>query len=293
VRQAQGEHALVVGCDGLIGRALVDHLSAMGVPVTETSRRRASCGSQRVLLDLAGDVADWQIPPATSLAFLCAGVTSLGECRARPAASRHVNVEQTVALAERLIARGAFVVFLSTNLVFDGKQAHRGPDEPVAPRTEYGRQKADAERRLLGLGDSVAIVRLSKVVDRTTPLLAGWIRALLDGREIRPFSDMVLSPVPLGFAVRVIGRVGQRRLAGILQVSAPEDVTYDRVARQAARRLGRPAALVRPVTVAASALALEDVPRHTTLDTTRLTAALGVEAPAADRVVDQVMVGWA
>jgi dTDP-4-dehydrorhamnose reductase len=292
VRRNQGEQALVVGCDGLIGRALVDHLSAAGVAVTETSRRRDSCGSRRVLLDLAGDVADWQIPSATSLAFLCAGVTALGECRARPAASRRINVEQTVALAERLIAGGAFVVFLSTNLVFDGMRAYRAADEPVSPRTEYGRQKADAERRLLALGDSVAIVRLSKVVDRTTPLLAGWMRALLDGREIRPLSDMVLSPVPLGFAVRVIGRTGRRRLSGVLQVSAPEDVTYEQVARQMARRLGAPA-LVRPVTVAESALALEDVPLHTTLDTTRLTAALGVQTPAADRAVDQVIAGGA
>ena len=46
---------------------------------------------------------------------------------------------------------------------------------------------------------------------------------------------------------------------------------------------------MRPVTVAESALALEDVPLHTTLDTTRLTAALGVQTPAADRAVDQVI----
>jgi dTDP-4-dehydrorhamnose reductase len=286
-----GECALVVGCDGLIGRALVDHLSATGVAVIETSRRRESCGSQRVLLDLAGDAADWHVPPVVSLAFLCAGVTSLDACRTRPAASRHINVEQTVSLAERLIAGGAFVVFLSTNLVFDGMHARRGADDPVSPRTEYGRQKAAAERRLLALGDAVAVVRLSKVVDRTTPLLARWTRALLDGREIRPFSDMVVSPVPLGFAVRVIGRVGQRRLGGILQLSAPEDVTYEHVARQAAYRLGAPVALVRPVTVTESALEMEDIPRHTTLDTTRLTAALGVQPPPADRTVDQVVAG--
>jgi hypothetical protein len=64
-----------------------------------------------------------------------------------------------------------------------------------------------------------------------------------------------------------------------VQVSAAEDITYAAAARFVAKRLGADEELVQPVTVAESGLPIEYVPRHTTLDTSRLQIEFGFKPP--------------
>jgi len=284
------ETALVIGSDGSIGRALTEELRGAGKAVAETTRRRAlPFSADRTFLDLNDDMSCWEPPGDVAVAYLCAGVSSLERCRVVPRESARVNVDHTVALAERLVARGTFVVFPSTNLVFDGTRPHRRAEDPVCPRTEYGRQKADAERRLLALGESVAVVRLSKVLGPAVPLLSSWVLALRNNRVVHPFSDVVFSPVPLTFTVQLLRRIGELRLPGVVQISGTEDITYEQVARRAAERIGVCHRLVRPVTSNEAGVCLEAVPSHTTLDTTRLRAELFVEPPDVWSTVDSVL----
>ena len=115
--------SLVIGADGLIGRALVDYLSNAGEPVIETTRQIDTILERRVLLDLAEDVSNWHPPCQVSVAYLCAAMSKVDDCRKHPKHSEIVNVRNTVALAKILVASGAFVIFLSTTLVYDGSIA--------------------------------------------------------------------------------------------------------------------------------------------------------------------------
>lgn len=270
---------MIIGADGLIGQALVAHLIRAGESVWETTRRPETVSGRRLFLDLAEDVSSWHPPDRISVAYLCAAVSSLERCRKEPVQSAVVNVQNTVVLAKTLVERGVFVVFPSTNLVYDGSAPFRKADDPVCPRTEYGRQKAAAEKQLSTLGDSVAIVRFTKVIGPDMPLFKGWIQALRNGETIHPFSDMVLAPVPLPFAVEVLHRVGKMRLPGILQVSGEKDITYEQMARYIARRLGVNSDRVQPLSWQEAGLQPEAAPTHTTLDTTRLRVECGMKPP--------------
>jgi dTDP-4-dehydrorhamnose reductase len=279
---------LVIGADGTIGRALVDRLARAGRPVLGTTRRRDASGPDRLHLDLASDVSSWQPPAGVSAAFLCAAVTSLERCRSDPVGTERVNVEHTIVVARKLVEAGAFVVFLSTNLVFDGTVPARAAHDPVCPRTCYGAQKARAEAKLLALAERVAVVRLTKVVAPDLPLLGGWVRSLKSRHVIHPFSDLVMAPVPLAFVVEVLDRLALVRLGGLLQVSADRDVTYAEAAHHFARRLGADPELVQPVTSAEAGVRLEAVPAHTTLDTTRLCEELRLRPPTVWQALDSI-----
>ena len=280
--------SLVIGADGLIGRALTDYLTRAGETVLETTRRLDTISERRVFLDLSEGVSDWRPPCQVSVAYLCAAVTSLERCRREPAQSATVNVQNTVALAKILVASGTFVIFLSTNLVYDGSIPFRKTDDSVCPRTEYGRQKAEAEKQLLALGDLISIVRFTKVLGPNMPLFKGWIEALQSNEIIHPFSDMVLAPVPLSFAVDVLYRVVELRPSGIVHVSSEKDVTYEQVARHIAQRIGASPDLVQPIRSKESGIKLEAIPSHTTLDTTRLRVKLGMEPPDVWSTIDSV-----
>lgn len=273
---------LVVGADSGIGKRLLTSLARAGQTVIGTTRRDASTPPTCCHLDLACDPATWQLPLHVDVAYLCAAVTALATCEAHPAQTALINVERTCLLAHMLVERGALVVFLSTNLVFDGQSPYRNAHDSVCPTTAYGWQKAEAERALLAFGESVAVVRLTKVLAPETPLLHMWGTELRHGRCITPFADMVMAPVPLAFVCATLQQIGQRQLSGIFQVSGAHDLSYVEAALIGARSLGANPALIRPSTAMASGQVKVAPPRHTTLDATRIGTTLGLVAPPVE-----------
>ena len=276
---------LVVGADGLIGAAVAARLEAAGTPVIRTSRR-GSRGS--IPLDLAALPAEWSPPPGVAAAVICAAITSTDECRTRPDDCHRVNVEATCALGRRLADAGSRIVFLSTNLVFDGSTPFTPATAPRHPHTAYGRMKAEAEERLLALGTGTTVVRLTKVIGRTLPVLDRWRDSLARGEPIRPLTDLVIAPVSLDLAATVVAAAAREPLGPILQVSARADVSYADVAARLARRWGAAADLVRPASAAELGLALEHLPAHTTLDASLARDRLGIEPPDPWAAIDGV-----
>lgn len=276
---------LVVGADGTIGEAVAARLEAAGVAVMRTSRR-GTTGS--IPLDLAALSASWKPPPETTAAVLCAAVTSTDACRDRPEECGRVNVEATVDLGRRLAEAGARIVFLSTNMVFDGTVPFTPAVAVRCPRTAYGRMKAEAEDRLLALGAGTTVVRLTKVMGRALPVIDRWRGALGRGEAIRPLSDLVLAPVSLDLAAGVIAAAAREALGPVLQVSARADVSYADVARRLAARWGFASERVLPVTVAESGVRLEHVSLHTTLDASAVRDRLGITPPDPWTAIDEV-----
>lgn len=278
--------ALVVGGDGMLGRALVDALHARGQAVRATSRRGRTGAAP---LDLGSDTTTWPIPEDVSVAFLCAGLTNVRTCANDSIAARAVNVDGTIELGRRLIEGGCRVVFISTNMVFDGSIPFTPATAAVAPKTEYGRLKAEAERGLLALGPRVCVVRFSKVLALHMPLVDSWAEALGNHRPIHPFSDMLLAPIGLALAVRVLLSAADANARGILQFTASTDVAYAEMAVQLAEAMKADAALVQPRCVAAAETTFEHVPAHTTLDSATVAATLGIQPPSPWEAIDAVV----
>ncbi len=281
---------MVIGGEGELGSGLIRHIQKAGGHVHATYITKAQGNSaERSFLDLGGDVSSWVIPGRFTIAFLCAAVTSMESCRIQPDVSRKVNVENTLNIARRLSETGAALFFPSTSLVFDGKSPFRRANEPVNPQCEYGCQKIEAERGLAELTDRVSIIRFTKIIGRTMPLLQNWIAALRQGKTIHPFSNMVLAPVSLRYAVEVISTVMEKNSYGLWQVSAKEDITYEQLARYVAEKIDVSQKLIQPVKAEQSALKLKTIPMHTTLDTSRLQYELGIEPPSVWEALDEAL----
>ncbi|MDD5656193.1 MAG: sugar nucleotide-binding protein [Elusimicrobia bacterium] len=276
---------LIVGSDGLLGRALCARLRAGGRDVIATSRRP---GTGAPFLELGRGVEGWRPPRPARVAHLLSAQASLELCRRDPAGTRLVNVEAVCALAESLRRQGCFVVLPSTNLVFDGTRAFARPQDPPRPATEYGRQKAEAERRLLAPGGGAAVVRLGKVLAPGLALWKSWIEALRRGEVIRPFRDMVMAPVTAALAAEVLERVAEAGRAGVFQFCASRDVTYAEAALRLARRLGADPRLVEPVSAQAAGWR-DAVAAHATMDCSRLREEFGVSPPDPEQAVDALV----
>ena len=269
---------LIVGADGTIGETLSAAWHSAGARVI-ASTRRPPTSVDRVELDLSRPVSDLALPPHVDVAYLLAAVTDLAACERDPVGTARVNVEHTIELARRLVSRGAYVVFPSTNMVFDGSIAHRRTDDAVCPLAEYGQQKARVEAALAELGVAAAVLRLTKVVGPRTEPFASWIQKLRRGDAIEAFSDKVCAPVTLAETARILLGVGRGHHDGTFQASAARDMTYVEAAIALARRAGADVRQVKPVSAQDRGVTAVLRPRHTTLDTSRVQAVLGWRPP--------------
>ena len=282
---------LIVGGDSEIGGAAYRAMKAHGKAVAATTRRSGRIAPDRPFLDLAAPLDDWAPPPGTQAMCLCAAIARLAACADDPEGSAHINVVQTLALAEMCLARGITVLFLSTNQVFDGRTPHERAEAPHSPVSEYGRQKARAEAALLRQiesGAPVAILRLAKVVSDTMPLIGGWIKDLTAAKPIRVFDDLKLAPTPTNQVCTAIAALLQNRARGIFQLTGPRDVSYADIGGFLAAYLDADPKLVNQTSARAAGLPEGATPLHTTLDSSLMRVHYGLDVPDVWDVVERV-----
>ncbi|WP_413992696.1 SDR family oxidoreductase [Labrys okinawensis] len=280
--------AIVIGSDGLVGGALFSALAAGGLDVIGTTRRfdRVVAG-RTVHFDLTEpDIAGI---PSADIVFICAAMTSFAACRALPQLAKQINCVAPEALASYLVSTGTKVVFLSTSAVFDCQAPLMQPDRDYGGESMYGQSKAEAERRILGLGRLATVVRLTKIVSPGQQLFRGWVAALGRRQSIEAFDDHRISPITIQHGVDALTAIATRGEGGIYQISGASDASYYEIASYLASRIGAESSLVHPCSAASRGLPAEEITPFTSLDCARLSDLTGFRPPQPLNAIERVL----
>jgi len=282
------DKVLVVGVDGQVGGPLANFLQSESVNVFGTTRRKGSTGNSRIYLDLAAPEESWPVLPDVETAILCASVTRLETCENDPIGTAKVNVDGVVALARRLVARGTHILYLSTTGVFDFQKPFRRHDCDPSPVTAYGRQKASAEKQILSLGDRVSVLRLTKVMGPSMPLLQRWSTMLAQNSPIGAFRDTTIAPITTDFVNFMVKKICSLKAPGIFHASGDADLAYTVLAEHFVRAMGKESGLVVPEKGRAIGQPAGSMPRYTTLDMTRERELFEVLPPSSLKTIIKV-----
>lgn len=277
---------LIIGSDGLIGKTLFGYFLLHGVDVIGTTRRQHTISNTRSFLELTSDLTRWKPVRIPFVTYFCTGTPTIRYCEDFPVLSRIINVNSVVTLAKRLAAQSSNIIFLSSNMVFDGTVPYRKKNNPTCPLNEYGRQRVDVERQLLALGKPVAILRSTKILSSPMPLYSEWIVELKQGKRIHPFADKPVSPLPLHYVIEVLDFISRENISGILQISGERDITYADIAYRIAKRLGVSPDLVQPVTMQEAKIDTSKEFRFTTLEVSSELNESGLKPPSVQDTVD-------
>ncbi len=275
---------LIVGANSEIGSATARLMRARGGKVVPTTRRLLEANADQVRLDFERPIESFTVPEGVTSACIFVAVARLAACAADPEGSARVNVLQTLALVDLLMARGVYTLFLSTNQVFNGDEPQVPAEAPTSPVSEYGRQKAETEgalRARMASGAPIGVLRLAKVVSPGMALISTWTQELAAGRSIRAFTDMTIAPTPVDLVATSIARMMEDRLAVIAQLTGPRDVAYAEVARFLAEKVGADPRLVESVSALESGMPRGSTPRNTTLDSSLIAARYNLTIPDA------------
>ena len=144
---------LVTGASGQLGSYVLRELRARDWPAVAWSMRPNvelfGYPCQSVDLRDTDQVIDAFRAANPDYVIHAAAMSSVGDCFRDPAQARQTNATGTKLLAELTDRRPARMVYVSTDLVFDGKKQWYTEIDCPAPLSVYGQTKATAERAVL------------------------------------------------------------------------------------------------------------------------------------------------
>ena len=168
-------------------------------------------------------VADRFRADSPALVIHCAAMSGSVECEKSPALARLQNIEVTARLAE--LCSGVQFVFLSTDLVFDGRKGNYTELDLVNPLGVYSATKAEAEQIILR-NPAHLVVRTSLNGGVSPKGNRGFDEqarlAWESGQTQRLFTDEFRSPIDASVTAQAIAELAAAKTAGIYHVAGSE-----------------------------------------------------------------------
>jgi dTDP-4-dehydrorhamnose reductase len=242
----------IFGATGLLGKALmrewaqtysqIHNDEVVGLESKDADIRDAT----RVSEVVEQTRPDWIV--------LSAAYTDVDGCESNPQLARDVNCQGAVNVARAAKKVGSRLLFLSTDYVFDGKKTSPyEADDPRAPRSAYGRSKAEAEIAVAQILPEACIARTSWLFGTggrcfpETILKLAATRPAIDVVGIDVVNDQRGSPTYAPDLARAIQHLCHKDVSGIVHVTNRGECSWFDFAREIVARTGLPTQ-IRPTT---------------------------------------------
>jgi len=256
---------LLTGANGQLGPYVVDALQAAG--------HQAVAWRGRADVDLTNDEALRAAfsKAAPQAVIHAAAMSKPAEAFRQPDVARAINVDATRQLVDLCDAADVKLVFVSTDMVFDGDGAPYTEADPPTPRSVYGKTKLAAENEVLDVQRNM-IVRVSLLYGPsrhdTPTLFDKQAAAVRDGQPVRVFDDEWRTPLAINDAAAGLVAAATSEATGLYHLGGPDRMSRLDMGRVLCDVLGADPACLR----AASRLSIESDeprPRDLSFDSTR------------------------
>jgi dTDP-4-dehydrorhamnose reductase len=234
---------LVTGAGGMLGRDVVEVLTAGGAEVTAATRAD---------LDVADAGAVAAAVPGHDVVVNAAGWTDVDGAETHEAEATRVNGLGPQLLAAACAAEGARLVHVSTDYVFDGAATTPyAEDAPLAPQSAYGRSKAAGEQAVRQLlPDASYVVRTAWLYGEHG---GSFVRTMATLEQTKDSLDVVDDQVGAPTWSREVARALARLVvsdapAGTYHATAEGQTSWFGLARAVFEEIGADPERVRPTT---------------------------------------------
>jgi dTDP-4-dehydrorhamnose reductase len=232
---------LVTGGSGQLGIELLPRLSKLG-PVLSPGHLE---------LDLTSDATIERIIACRPTHVIhAAAATDVERCELEPAWAHAVNADGTRRVAEACKAVGAWLLYVSTDYVFDGtKRTPYVEADPPAPLNVYGRSKLAGEVHMQAIVARWAIVRTAWVYGHVgRSFVATILQRLQAGARLTVVTDQVGSPTYAADLAEGIMRLVEGECTGILHLTNSGSCSWFTLAQAIAREVGVDPTYIVPIT---------------------------------------------
>lgn len=219
------EKLLVTGGSGLFGSKLIDLAKRENYTIYATYRQHKPLNAISCRVDISKRTEVKKIFDEIQPDFVvhAAALTNVDKCELEKKKAYKINAEGVKNVVEKCKKNKVFLVYISTDYVFDGEKGLYKEDDIPNPINYYGMTKLKGEEYVKSLDDS-CIARTSSlfgtVSSRSKLDFFSWVlKKLKNDNEVRVITDQWISPTLNTNLANMVLEILRRRITGIYHLS--------------------------------------------------------------------------
>ncbi len=179
-----------------------------------------------------------------------AAFSNLDVCEKNPESAWKVNVKATQTLAELSASLGSRFIYVSSDMVYDGKGSFYKEDDPVSPISVYGQNKVDAENIVRDVVKNHVIARAALIYGRH--IIGGnsfseWFENKLEQKEnVSLYTDQFRTPVLVNNLAEILVEMAGNDFIGTVHLGSPDRIDRYTFGKQLCRIGGYDPNLLQP-----------------------------------------------
>ena len=222
-------HVLITGINGYISQYLLK-FRPQGVSISGTyhsTKLPFEKSLSQIPLDLTKDVCKQLQNIKPDVVIHTAAVSNLAICQNNPDLAHRINSLATKELAHCCAKINARLLYLSTDIVFDGAHAPYAESAEAQPVNIYGKSKYAGELAVKTF-EGNTIVRLALVLGEGIAEKKNFVDWLITrikkNQSIHLFYDEIRTPVCAVDAAKMIWKIVLENITGIVHICSQESV---------------------------------------------------------------------
>lgn len=245
---------LITGGSGLLGSKIAELATKLGYKVYSCYLTRTPAYGMPIRADVQdkASIAGAFGKAEPDAVVHTAALTDVDRCETDRNLAYSINVRGTENIAELCRRHGSFLVYVSTDYVFDGGKGLYSEDDAPNPINYYGLTKLRGEEAIKGVLAEYCIVRPSVIYGSQRASgkvnFALWvIETLRSNKPINVVVDQWNSPTLNANLAEMILEIVERRLTGTYHLAGATRISRYEFARLIARVFELDDSLVNPV----------------------------------------------
>jgi dTDP-4-dehydrorhamnose reductase len=220
-----------------------------------------------------------------------AAMANLSACQKNPESARQINAMATESLAKWCAQNGTRMVYLSTDIVFDGQHPPYSEDDIPNPINVYGLTKLQGEQAVQSHVEDHAIIRIALAMGRGKFYRKNFVDWIIDKikkrEEIPLFIDEFRTASAISYLVKNIWLIALSTDKGIFHQFGASRLCRYEIGKLICRGLNSGIDLIRSV----KAAEMKDYPRpmDVSLTTNRTVSGKMLIIPGIDKVIKDVL----
>jgi len=222
---------LITGASGVVGRALAKACSSRFEVVGTYHKHNYQPDYLKLrMLDLndAGEIENCLDTVQPAIVVHTAGLSEIQYCENNRQEAEAVNYRATAQMAAFCTQRGIRLIYLSSDMVFDGLRGNYNENDAPAPINQYGKSKFAGEEAVKSICQNYVIARLNLVYGRGESskktfsdriLIANWSQ-----RPYKIYAGQIRNPINLDTACRALRELAEGDFGGLYHLGGADSI---------------------------------------------------------------------
>jgi dTDP-4-dehydrorhamnose reductase len=244
---------LVTGSAGLIGRQVVKDLSETHEVFSCYNKSKPEHGNI-IKMDLLNHemISNVMSEKKPDVVIHLGAMTAVDLCDAQQDNALKINSQATEILAKECSKINSFMVYVSTDYVFNGNSGLYKENDATNPLGFYGKSKLLGEKSIQNFSSNWCIARTSTPfgLHPTKKSFPIWvIENLQKQKQIDVLTDQFTSPTYVPSLSRMLIEISERHLTGIIHVAGASKISRYEMASLVSDKLGLDGKLLREISI--------------------------------------------